>query len=83
MHDSPENTWQKNAPSQIVLDLIFAALAALWITVALQEHPYVAIKVLELTSTLLSFFFFAISAEGTVTAYDEKDVIKFGSLAII
>jgi len=77
MDTSAEKPWQKNAPSQIVLDSIFAALAALWITFTLQEHPYIAIKILELTSALLSFFFFAISAEGTTTAYDERDVVQF------
>jgi hypothetical protein len=76
-HSGQEKTWQKNAPSQIVLDSIFAALAALWITVTLQERPYILIKVLELTCALLSFFLLAISAEGTTTAYDEKDVTKF------
>jgi hypothetical protein len=45
-HSGQEKTWQKNAPSQIVLDSIFAALAVLWITVTLQERPYILIKVL-------------------------------------
>jgi len=76
-HSGQDTTWQKNAPSQIVLNSIFAALAALWITVTFQEHPYLLIKALEVIFALLSFFLFAISAEGTVTAYDEQDVVKF------
>jgi uncharacterized protein len=72
-----DSTWQKNAPSQIVLNSIFAALAALWISVVLLEHPHILIKAVEVTFALFSFFLFAIAAEGTVRAYDEMDVIKY------
>ncbi|HLI81988.1 MAG TPA: hypothetical protein VKV03_18495 [Candidatus Binataceae bacterium] len=73
-----ETTWQRNAPSQIVLDSIFAALAAIWITFAIEDREIGnTLKFLEVVCSLLSFFFFAISAEGTTNAYDEKDVLKF------
>src|ERR1700733_15268879 len=72
-----DTTWQKNAASQIVLDSIFAALAALWITVAYQDGSSTAFRFIQVLLSLLSFFLFAVSAEGTTTAYDEKDVLKF------
>ena len=74
---SADTTWQKNASSQIALDSIFAALAALWITVAYQVGSSTTCRFVEMLLSLLSFFFFAVSAEGTITAYDEKDVLKF------
>jgi Gpi18-like mannosyltransferase len=72
-----DKTWQKNAGSQIVLDSIFAALAAVWITLAIPEGIHTKLKFFEVVCSLLSFFCFAASAEGTTTAYDEKDVVKF------
>jgi len=72
-----DKTWQKNAGSQIVLDSIFAALAAVWVTFAIQDGLHTRLKFVEVVCSLLSFFFFAISAEGTTTAYDERDVLKF------
>jgi len=73
-----ETTWQKNAGSQIVLDSIFAALAAIWITFAIDDREISNIlKFVEVTCSLFSFFLFAISAEGTTNAYDENDVLKF------
>jgi hypothetical protein len=72
-----DKTWQKNAASQIVLDSIFAALAAVWVTLAIADHIHTIPKFFEVICSLLSFFCFAVSAEGTTTAYDEKDVLKF------
>jgi len=80
----PEKTWKKSAPSQIVLNSIFAALSAVLITIVVSdslphhltywENKY---KFGDLVLTLLSFFLFAMSAEGTTNAYDEKDVRKY------
>jgi hypothetical protein len=75
-----DKTWQRNAGSQIVLNSIFAALAAVWITIAVQpdpKNPSITIKVLEVILSLASFFLFATSAEGSTNACDEKDVIKY------
>ena len=72
----PDTTWQKNAASQVVLDSIFAALAAIWLTTIPTSLP-TELRFLEVLCSLFSFFLFAISAEGTITAYDEKDVLKF------
>jgi hypothetical protein len=75
-----DKTWQKNAASQIVLNSIFAALAALWITIAVQPdstNPSIMIKILEVVLSLASFFLFATSAEGSTNACDEKDVVKY------
>jgi hypothetical protein len=72
-------TWQKNAPSQIMLDSIFAALAALWITIAVKPPHGTSlwIAIPEVILSLASFFLFAVSAEGATDACDEKDVIKY------
>jgi hypothetical protein len=74
-----DKTWQKNAATQVVLNSIFAALAALWITVALGEEKdlTISVKFFETVFALSSFLLFAISAEGTTTAYEEKDVLKY------
>jgi hypothetical protein len=74
-----DKTWQKNAAAQVVLDSIFAALAAIWITVALGEEKEVTtwVKFFETVAALFSFLLFAISAEGTTTANDEHDVVKY------
>jgi hypothetical protein len=76
-----DKTWQKNAASQIVLDSIFAALSAVWVTIALGEDPrkdiHTLLKFVEVVCALFSFFLFAISAEGSTNAYEEKDVVKF------
>jgi hypothetical protein len=75
-----DKTWQRNAASQIVLNSIFAALAAVWITIAVQpdpKNPSITIKVLEVILSLASFFLFATSAEGSTNACEEKDVIKY------
>jgi hypothetical protein len=72
-----EKIWQKNAASQIVLDSIFAALAVVWITVALPDNIPTKLKFVELIFSILSFFIFASSAEGTTNAYEENDLLKF------
>jgi hypothetical protein len=78
MHRKKDSTWQRNAASQIVLDSIFAALAGIWITVALPDHSMpTRIRFIEVLCSVLSFFCFAVSAEGTTTAYDEWDVLKY------
>jgi hypothetical protein len=74
MDSSAEKTWQKNAPSQIVLDSIFAALAGVLIVFSVQDlSPGTWHKFLALLCSLFSFLLFARSAEGTTTALDEKD----------
>src|SRR5437870_12138359 len=77
MHRKKESTWQRNAASQIVLDSIFAALAGIWITFALPDNIPTRIRFIEVLCSLLSFFCFAVSAEGTTTAYDEWDLMKY------
>jgi hypothetical protein len=73
-----ETTWQRNAGSQIVLDSIFAGLAAIWVTIAINDPRMDNTwKFVDSVCALLSFFFFAISAEGTTNAFDERDVLKF------
>jgi len=42
-----DKTWQKNAGSQIVLDSIFAALAAVWVTFAIQDGLHTRLKFVE------------------------------------
>jgi hypothetical protein len=77
---SDDVTWQRNAASQIVLDSIFAALAGVWVTIALPASiPNMSVwfKIIEGSFSLVSFFLFAISAEGSLTASDENDVIKY------
>jgi hypothetical protein len=72
-----DKTWQKSAPAQITLDSIFAALAAIWITIAIADNIHTKLKFIEILCSLFSFFLFAVSAEGTTNAYDERDVLKY------
>jgi hypothetical protein len=74
-----DTSWEKNAGSQIILDSIFAALAGIWITIAIPEGDHVSafFKFCEVGASVFSFFLFAISAEGTTNACDEHDVLKF------
>lgn len=83
-----EKTWQKNAGSQIILDSIFAALAAALVGIVVGpefrdvvDHSLAPLRnwlqFAELSLQLFSFFLFAMSAEGTANAYEEKDVHKF------
>jgi hypothetical protein len=80
----PEKTWEKSAPSQIILNSIFAALSAVLIALVIsdslpRELKYweTKLKFVELLFALFSFFLFAMSAEGTTNAYEEKDVRKY------
>ncbi len=78
MSRPPEAIWEKNAPSQIVLNSIFAALDGALIAIILQDRE--ATSGWHLSSLFLlvvSFFFFAVSAEKTVVALDERDVRKY------
>jgi hypothetical protein len=77
MQRKKDSTRQRNAGSQIVLDSIFAALAGIWITFALPDQVSASIRAFEVSCSLISFFCFAISAEGTTTAFDEWDVLKY------
>jgi hypothetical protein len=72
-----DKTWQKSAPAQITLDSIFAALAAIWITIAIADNIHTKLKFFEILCSLFSFFLFAASAKGTTNAYDERDVVKY------
>jgi len=73
-----EKTWQKNAPSQITLNSIFAALGGVLIAVVIQDKDISNIlKFVELVLLFLAFLFFAVSAEATTNALDEKDVKKY------
>jgi MFS family permease len=80
----PEKTWEKSAPSQIILNSIFAALSAVLVTLVISDslpadlkYWETKFKFAELLLALFSFFLFAMSAEGTTNAYDEKDVRKY------
>jgi hypothetical protein len=75
---TPDATWQKNAPSQIVLDSIFAALTGVLLVFSVQDgSPGTWHRFFELMFSLFSFFFFARSAEGSTNALDEKDVRQY------
>ena len=52
-----DKTWQKNAATQVVLNSIFAALAAIWITVALGEEKDVTTWVKFFENGRRAFFF--------------------------
>jgi hypothetical protein len=77
MKQKDDSTWQRNAGSQIVLDSIFAALAGIWITIATADGIHTKLKFIEVLCSLFSFFFLAVSAEGTINACDERDVLKY------
>lgn len=73
-----EKTWQKNAPSQITLNSIFAALAGVLIVLAIEDSSIPnRPKFIELVLLIFSFLFFVISAEQITNALDEKDVKKY------
>jgi hypothetical protein len=74
----PEKTWEKSVPPQIILNSIFAALSGVLIALAISNSVPPDLKTLAgLLLALLSFLLFAMSAEGTTNAYDEKDVRKY------
>jgi hypothetical protein len=78
MEQKQPTTWERNAPTQIVLDSIFAALAGVLIVTSLQDpNPRSWRKLIELIFAFSSFLFLARSAEGTTTALDERDVDKY------
>jgi hypothetical protein len=77
MPHSPEKTWEKNAPSQIVLNSIFAALDGALIVIIIQDAQSTSWQLLSLTLLVASFFLFAVSAEKGVVALDEHDVKKY------
>ena len=77
MPRSPETTWEKNAPSQIVLNSIFAALDGALIVIIIQDPTASGTQFLSLALLVLSFFLFAVSAEKCVVALDERDVHKY------
>lgn len=79
-----KKTWQENAPNQIVLNSIFAALVGALIAVVIADvianlDPNFSskIKFIALAMLLLSFVLFALSAEQTTNALDEHDVKKY------
>jgi hypothetical protein len=78
MSRPPEAIWEKNAPSQIVLNSIFAALDGALIVIVLQDREATSgSHLLSLFLLVVSFFFFAVSAEKTVVALDERDIKKY------
>jgi len=70
-------TWQRNAPGQITLNSIFAAMVGVLIALAIQDSIPDGYKISELGLLVLAFLFFAISAEQTTNALDENDVRKY------
>jgi len=74
----PDATWARNAPSQIALNSIFAALDAALIVIILQDREATTgWHLLSLALLVVSFFLFAVSAEKGVVALDEHDVKKY------
>jgi len=72
-----ETTWQRNAPSQIVLNSIFAALDGALAVIIIQDPQPANWQIWPLVLLVISFFLFAISAEKCVVALDERDVKKW------
>jgi hypothetical protein len=76
--DPALTTWERNAPTQVVLDSIFAALAGVLIVTSVQDvNSGTWHRFIELLFSFCSFVFLARSAEGTTTAMDERDVDKY------
>jgi len=73
-----EKPWIKNAPSNILINSIFAALSGILITIVFQDTAhfeknwYIPVVVLA-----VSFWLFALTAEMFATALDENDVNKY------
>jgi len=77
-HESDKTrTWERNAPSQIALNSIFAALSGALIVIIVQGPQATTWEFASLLLLTCAFFFFAISAEQTVNALDERDVAKY------
>lgn len=76
MEKKDESVWQRNAPTQIILNSILAALDGILIPWAFDSlrrpYSYMVIALL-----VCSFFLFAVSAEQTLNAPDENDVRKY------
>ena len=72
-----EKTWQKYAPSQIILNAIFAALVGVLIPLIILDHVNNYCKLIDLGLLVWSFVLFALSAEQTVNSLDENDVQKY------
>jgi hypothetical protein len=72
-----ETTWERTAPSQIVLNSIFAALDGALIVILLQDSQATRVQFLSLSLLVASFCLFAVSAEKGVVALDERDVRKY------
>jgi len=72
-----ETTWERTAPSQIVLNSIFAALDGALIVIILQDTQATKAQFLSLVLLVASFCLFAVSAENCVVALDERDVRKY------
>jgi hypothetical protein len=72
-----ETTWERNAPSQIVLNSIFAALDGALIVIIIQDPQATKLQFLSLVILVVSFCLFAVSAEKGVVALDERDVHKY------
>lgn len=73
-----ETTWEKSAPSQIVLNSIFAALDGALIVIILQDqNANSGLHLLSLSLLVMSFALFAVSAEKCVVALEERDVKKY------
>jgi hypothetical protein len=73
-----ETTWEKSAPSQIVLNSIFAALDGALIVIIVQDPSANSGRHLwSLAFLVLSFVLFAVSAEKCVVALEERDVRKY------
>ncbi len=77
MPRAEEKTWEMNAPSHIALNSIVAALSGALIVLIVQGPEATKWEFLSLVLLTGSFFFFAISAEQTVNALDERDVKKY------
>jgi hypothetical protein len=77
MSHRPETTWERGAPSQITLNSIFAALDAALIVIIIPDPQSSMWKLWSLLLLVLSFCFFAVSAEKTVVALEERDVKKY------
>jgi hypothetical protein len=79
MRHSQETTWERNAPSQVVLNSIFAALdgALIVIIIIPPDSQASGSRFWSLFLLVASFCFFAVSAEKTVVALEERDVKKY------
>lgn len=75
-----DKTWLKNASAQITLNSIFAAFVGVFIALATTDNALselYKLQFIEICLLLISFVMFALSAECTLDALDEKDVKKY------